>query len=471
MTPHHDFALVRVLDAAHNPHHQAYDERWYAAPQMPQQRAGMVAGARRRVGRLYYGWYVVGACATIACVSWGLGFYGLGVYLTALRAQHGWSTSLISLATTSYYLAGAAGVLVVGGVIDRHGPRGVLAFGAVTLGGCIVALGYLTAPWQLFAVYLVMATGYASLGATAISATLIPWFRQQRGRAITLALTGPSFGGILVVPLFVAVAGHSGFRTAATIVATVLCSGVLLLVALVVRRRPEELGLLPDGAPQAATSDSGAVVAAAAEERRWSRAAALGSPRFWLLALPFALAVMVQVGFIVHQLAFLEPRLGPTRASGAIGLTTLAALAGRVVMGLLADRIERRTFAAACFAVQGAGLALMAALDAPAALYVGSAVLGLGVGVVITMPALLTGDEFGVASFGTIFAMVSAGMQLGVAAGPSLIGVARDRWGGYEAVLWLLVGVQTLAVGMVLAGRRFAPQTTPCRRGVDDHGR
>jgi MFS family permease len=107
---------------------------------------------------LYRGWSVVLACGIIASLSWGLGFYGLGVHLHALNRLHGWSAGLISVAVTVYYALSAGCLVVVGGLIDRRGPRGVLTCGVVTMAAAVTLLGVITAPWQLFVVYVVMAT-------------------------------------------------------------------------------------------------------------------------------------------------------------------------------------------------------------------------------------------------------------------------------------------------------------------------
>ncbi|MGH7421197.1 MAG: MFS transporter, partial [Candidatus Rokuibacteriota bacterium] len=135
---------------------------------------------------LYRGWSVVIACGIIASFSWGLGFYGLGVYLHALNRLHGWSPGLISLAVTVYYALGAACLVVVGGLIDRRGPRGVLTYGVVTMAAAVALLGVITAPWQLFVVYVVMATSWSCLSSTGLSSTLLPWFGRRQGLAMTL---------------------------------------------------------------------------------------------------------------------------------------------------------------------------------------------------------------------------------------------------------------------------------------------
>jgi MFS family permease len=404
------------------------------------------------VRRLSRGWSVVAACGLIAACSWGLGFYGLGIYLEALHRLHGWPTSLISAAITMYYLVGALALLVVGGALERWGPAPVMAYGAVAMGGAVAVLGWLREPWQLFAALAVMGTGWACLSLTAITSAILPWFPDRSAPAVTLALTGASVGGMVFVPGLVAIGQARGFAALTAAGAAALFVVALPLAAFVVRH-PDP----PAGAPAGPTSGDDP-----AAGRAWSRREALRTRRFWTLTLSFGLALVAQVGFIVHQLAFLEPTLGHLQAALAVSATTVSALLGRVVAGTLADRMDRRVLSAAMFAVQAAALAAMAISSAPAALFVASVVFGLNVGNIITLPPLITHAEFGARSFATVFGMTSAAIQLGVAAGPGLVGVLRDVTGGYPAPLGVLAVLDALAVVGVLWGRRAgAPFDSP----------
>lgn len=188
--------------------------------------------------KIFYGWYIVACCGVLAFYSWGFGFYGLGVYLQALHNLHGWPTSLISGAITLYYIASAALGLVVGGIVDRRGGRPVIVFGALVMGASLVALGFLTAWWQLFAVLLVMSSSLASLSTTTIGGTLLPWFKERRGRAMSLAMMGPSVGGMVLVPFLVYLTAPQGFRVTMLIAAGLLWMSLLPLAAFVVKRRP-----------------------------------------------------------------------------------------------------------------------------------------------------------------------------------------------------------------------------------------
>jgi MFS family permease len=141
-------------------------------------------------------------------------------------------------AVTLYYALSAGCLVMVGGLIDRHGPRGVLAYGVVTMAAAVALLGVITAPWQLFAVYVVMATSWSCLSSTGLSSTLLPWFGRRQGVAMTLALTGASVGGMVLVPILVALTQRRGFAFATAAVAAALVAVGLPLVPLVIRGRP-----------------------------------------------------------------------------------------------------------------------------------------------------------------------------------------------------------------------------------------
>lgn len=388
------------------------------------------------------GWAVVAACGLIAACSWGLGFYGLGVYLAALHRLHGWPTSLISAAITMYYLVGAAGLFVVGDLVARRGPASVMVYGSITMGAAIAVLGWLTAPWQLFAVLAVMGTAWACLSSTAITAAILPWFPQRSAAAVTLALTGASIGGMVFVPVLVAIGQARGFAALTAAGAGALLAVSLPLAAFVVRH---PAGSHAAGGAAALDESEGGIT--------WTRRQAMSSRRFWTLTVSFGLVLTAQVGFIVHQLAFLEPAMGGIQAALAVSATTISALCGRVAAGTLADRVDNRVLAAAMFAMQAIALGAMVGSRSPALLFTASVVFGLHVGNVITLPPLLAHAEFGARSFPVIFGMASAAMQIGVALGPGLVGALRDLTGGYAVAIAVAAALDALAVVIVLGGR------------------
>src|SRR6476646_8678638 len=162
----------------------------------------------------YEGWRIVLVCFLLATFGWGLGFYGQSVYVAELHRLHGWPTSLISSGTTFFYLSGAALVAFVSEAIKAFGPRNCMIAGICTMAVAAISIGQVTEPWQLYLANAVLAFGWAGTSLAMITNTLGLWFDQKRGMAISLALNGASFGGIVGVPLLIAAIGYVGFAGA-----------------------------------------------------------------------------------------------------------------------------------------------------------------------------------------------------------------------------------------------------------------
>ena len=193
----------------------------------------------------YAGWRVVAACFVVAVFCWGFGLYGHGVYLVELQRVHGWPASLIASAASAYYLLSATLVIYISDAITRLGPRAVVLIGAVCMGSAVTLIAFITAPWQLFAAYLILATGAAAMHTGAITTIVGLWFDRQRGLAISLALNGASFGGILVTPALVIAIETFGFQAAMAGAAAIMAIMVLPAAGFWIDRPP-----VPQGSSQ-----------------------------------------------------------------------------------------------------------------------------------------------------------------------------------------------------------------------------
>jgi MFS family permease len=394
----------------------------------------------------YRGWRVVLACFAVALFCWGLGLYGHGVYIAELNRLHGWSTALISGAVTLFYLVTAILVVFVNDAIARFGPRRVMLTGACCFGAAVAALALVTAPWQLYAAYLVMAFGAATMHVGAISNVVGLWFDRQRGLALSLALNGASSGGILVTPLLVLAIAQFGFSDAmlgaAALMAVVLGPAIMFWIE---RRPAHRLDAL-----------AGTARAAAPSRATWTRRRALQSLSFWSVVVPFTLGLTAQVGFLVHQFPFLQPVLGRTQAAMAVAMLTVAAIAGRFVLGALAPRLDMRRFAAVSLASQAAALAVMTATTDSIALLAACVLFGLSAGNLITLPSLVIQREFEAASFGMLVGLCWAISQFTYAFGPGLLGAIRDLTGSYAVPLAICIALDVLAAALVLLRPRGA---------------
>lgn len=397
----------------------------------------------RTVG--YPGWRVVAVCFAMAVVCWGFGFYGHAFYLAELQRLHGWPTSLISSATTAYYFVSAVLVAFISDAIRRLGPRTCVLIGSLAFAVSVAALPFIVTPVHLFAVYLLMAVGWATMSVGAITNILGQWFDAKRGLAISLALNGASFSGVVVVPALVFLAGAAGFASA-------MLTGAAAILLLMVPLVFSVLGTPPPRPSTPPPSNTGTADAAAA----WTRAAALRSPAFWSVSAPFSLSLLSQAGFLVHLIAFLEPTIGRNTAGIAVAITTAMAIVGRLVLGTIADRTNQRLASALSLVAQAAALVVMTLTTDTNALLGACAVYGFSVGNLITFPALIIQREFDAAAFGMLVGLSTAITQFTYAFGPGLLGLVRDLSGSYTAPLLLCVALNLIAAALVVRPPRPA---------------
>ena len=412
---------------------------------------------------MFAGWTVVGVAFLIATFAFGIGFYGVGLYMVVLHDRLGWPVSLISLAITGYYVLSAAMIATVGDAFDRFGPRRVLLVAIGGLGGGVLLVASAAHAWQLGLGLAVMAVGWAGMSGAGINATVAPWFERKRGLAVSMAMNGATCGGVLIVPLWAALIPRLGLPGAALVVVGLMLVVLVPLVALFMHRGPEVLGLGPDGdsrpaavAPAGSTAPAGASSGASREVAAPLRRAALvRTRRFWTISAAFALGLLAQVGFITHQVAYLSPRLGREGAALAVSLTTLAAIVGRLATGVFVDRIDRRRAASCNFGLQALAVFAMIRWPSVPVLYLGCVIFGLGVGNMTTFPSLIVQVEYPKEHFRRVVSLVVAINQFTFAFGPALLGWARDRWGSYSVALGLcLVCEAAAAVIVLLRGKR-----------------
>jgi MFS family permease len=397
----------------------------------------------------YPGWRVVAACFVMALFSYGFGFYGQGVYLAELTIAGGtdapkFSTGMVSAATTAYYLLSALLVLFLGEVIVKLGPRIVAAIGAVALALSLLLISRIESLFDLFISYLTMSIAWATLTNAAITNILGLWFASKRGLAISLALNGASAGGITIAPLLAWSSGRIAFSTTLQLAALATLAILLTTVVVWVDR--------PASQAVAAITDAGVTTA----DRPITRREVLRTAHFWTIAAPFALAIMAQVGFVVHQVAFLFPSLGRDGAGIAVAATTTMAVLGRLGVGIYIDHLDPRRVTALLLAVQATALLAMIQSKAPWVLYPACAIFGVSVGNIITLPVLVVQREYPAVAFGMLSALVVSIIQLTFAFGPALIGWLRDTTGGYNAPLMVCVALELTAATTVLR-RRVSP--------------
>jgi MFS family permease len=386
----------------------------------------------------YEGWRIVVVCFLVATFGWGLGFYGQSVYLAELHRQHGWPTSLISTATTFFYLFGAVLVAFISEAVRSFGPRNCLLGGVVAMAAAAVLIGEVTAPWQLYAVNALLALGWAGTSLGVITNTLGLWFDKKRGMAISLALNGASFGGIVGVPLLVAAIGSFGFSAAMMAAAATMLVLITPVILIFVGRPPGH----GDVAAELAVANS--------PSASRIRGQAFRDVAFLTVAIAFALVLFAQVGFIVHLISFLDPVIGRERAAIAVATLTAMAMAGRVLFSTVIDRLNQRLASAISFASQTVALAIIINSRNEMVLIAACGLFGFSVGNLITLPALIVQREFDPRSFGVLISLITAINQITYAFGPGVIGLLRDASGSYALPFYGCIWIELTAAVLIM---------------------
>ncbi|MCJ2092385.1 MFS transporter [Methylobacterium sp. J-072] len=398
----------------------------------------------------FYGWRVVAAAFIVAVFGWGVGFYGPPVYLEVVRQAHGWPITLVSGAVTLHFLAGVGIVANLPALHRRFGLPAVTFAGAVVLALGVLGWACAQTPGQLYAAALLTGAGWPALGAAAVNAMIAPWFVARRPAALSMAYNGASIGGVLFSPLWVALIGRVGFPAAALIVGAVMVGTLGLLALIVLPRTPGGMGQIPDG-------NAGAAANPKMESAPMRPVARLAHDRAFLtLSLGMALALFAQIGLIAQFVSVLAPALGTQGAGLAAGLSTAAAIAGRMLVGwCMPAGADRRAVAALNLLVQalGCGVLILSGSTDVALLLLGIVLVGSSIGNATSLPPLIAQVEFAQADAPRVVALIVALSQAAYAFAPALFGLLRQL-GSDNAIFWAAAAIQLAASGAYLAGCR-----------------
>jgi predicted MFS family arabinose efflux permease len=401
----------------------------------------------------YAGWRVVLGCFIVALFLFGFALYGHGVYLAELQRLNGWPAALISGASTLSFLLANIFATFTNELVTRLGPRRLVLLGIAALAASMLLLAFAAAPWQLYVAFILMSLGWIGMGTVVIATVLSLWFVRRRGLAISLAFTGASAGGIVVTPVLVQLVEQFGFQ-AAMLAATAIMLAVLVPVAVIWIGPPSAGGpakALIDDSPQSKISSA---------PDNMSRAKLMRSMAFWTISIPFALALLAQIGFIVHQIALLEPKIGRANAGFAVSVMTFMAIAGRLGLGLVVDRFDPRLVTAVSLVSQAGALLAILQSDTGSIVLAACAVFGFSVGNIITLPPLIIHRDFSAASFVVVMGLSSAISGTVGALGPAMVGLARGWSGDYDTALALCIALELIAAVIVIQRGRF-PSSRP----------
>jgi len=412
--------------------------------------------------KFFYGWVIL-AAATLASFAQTATFNPtLSVFLKPMTSEFGWSRATFSGAVSLGSVVGGLMSLMVGPIVDRRGARLVLVAGTGVLGACLMLVSRFAALWQF---YLFFGLGRAmSVGIIEV-ATMVAvsnWFIKKRGRAIGIITMGTRIGQALL-PLFaqlIIMAG--GWRLGWRNLALVAWAFGILPAAVFMKRRPEDVGLLPDG--ELSNTEGLPGSAEIQEEPVWAARAAIKTPAFWLITIAFAQTFMATGAINLHQLPhMIDVGISPSIAVGTVTTWALCAALGAVLWPFLAERVEVRfcLALALCFSALGVVI-LMTIRNVPMA-YGYAVFYGFTFGGVFPLFALALANYFGRASLGTIRGMAQPLLMLANALGPVFAGLIYDFTSSYTIAFAVFIVAFLLGVPWVLLSRPPVPVNSSSR--------
>jgi MFS transporter, OFA family, oxalate/formate antiporter len=391
---------------------------------------------------IFYGWRVVAAAFAILFTAYGAQ-YCFGVFFAALLDEFGWSRAGLSGVFSVYAFAYCLAGFPAGHLTDRWGPRAVITAGAVLLGAGLTGMALVRHLWQPYLIYGVI--GGLGMGTAYVPchSTVLKWFARRRGLAVGTASTGASLG-TFALPLVAhhAVAGF-GWRPAYVIFGVAVFV-TLTVAATIMRRDPRSIGLSPDGDDGTTTAPDGRSGPA------WTLGRAMRTPAFWLIGGAFTatwLAVFIPP---VHLVPFARD-LGYDAGTGAwlVSAVGAGAVAGRLIMGAVSDRIGRRLTIVGAMTLQAlAFMGFATTRDLPA-LAATALAFGFSYGAVSALFAAIVGDLFGPDQAGSLVGFLFALSGSLAAWGPMVAGLVFDATGGYALVFYAAAAANVLAAVLV----------------------
>ena len=409
--------------------------------------------------KVFYGWYVVGACLLIILYTSGITYFGFTAVFEPIVEDFSWSYTQISLAASLRGIEIGLLAPIMGFLVDRWGPRRLM-FG----GGIIICVGFLllsqvSSLAMFYGAFVLIAIGMSTCTQTVVMTAVNNWFRRKAGVATGVVASGFGFGG-LIVPVVTKLVDVLRWRMAMFTVGLGVLVTVLPL-SLLVRDKPEHYGYQPDGETSTVVETRGTQSPTTNAEISIPAKQAVRNRAFWNIAFASLGHSFVVGAVVIHIMPYLSS-LGIVRSfSSLIALVLpVTSIGGRLGGGWLSGRLGSRQVFAASFALMTAGLLLFGYVTAGMIWLLVPFIItfSLGWGCSVTTRIILLREYYGRGSFGTILGFTAGIMMVGSVTGAPLAGWVFDTWGSYQGA-WLGFGAVTI-VGMILALTTPSPSST-----------
>jgi len=429
----------------------------------------------------FYGWWIVGAGGMVQWYASAIFWRGFQAFVPPILETFGWSRGVTGAAISLQ--RGESGMIspFVGVILDKYGPRKAMAFGILLTGGGFVYMSQMQSLWQFYIAIVLLTLGMSFGTFIVFVVTVANWFVRKRARALATLMSFSAIGG-LTLPILVSSIDTFGWRE------VMLACGIGFWLigfpaTLVMRKRPEDYGMVPDGGPDESLVNGKANRAGGIREQAITMRQAIKLRFFWQLAIVTSLGQLVSSTNLFHFAALLDYGMTAALAAAAAGAVAIGDLSGRAGIAVIGDRFDKRKMLTIAMIMQTIGVAGLAGINAevfgvnlglwPLPLFV--VFFGLGFGSSIPLRLSILGDYFGRTSYGSIVGLTSSVNALFGAAGPALVGFIYDGTDsyrlGFTTLAVMLVISIPLALGLEPAGRVAAKARQLTRRTYRERNR
>lgn len=408
-----------------------------------------------RVGKVYYGWWIALALAITTTLSYGILYYSFSVFIVPVHEEMGWSIAQITGAQSLALLVSTFAHIPVGIWLDKYGARWLMTGGSILAAVLVLGWSQVESLTAFYLIWFGMGFAMASVFYEPAFTVIANWFTQMRGRALALITFIAGFASTIFLPLADWLLQNQGWRGAILILAIIIGSITIPLHAFVLRRRPADLGLMPDGASREKVEKM-----KPAPSITWR--VAVGNQTFWMLTIAFGLAGIANMGVRVHFIPLLIDRqYDPSFAAWVTGLIGAMQVVGRVIFAPLETRFSPRAIATTIFSLQVAAMFVLALADSTAAIVLFVVLFGATYGAMTLVRPLLLADLYGSAQYGRISSIMAFVVGLFAVGAPLGVGILYDGFGTYDPVLWIVLGITMLSIlPMFMVGSLTTPEPT-----------
>ena len=412
---------------------------------------------------IFYGWYIVVVAALGSFWGSGVSTHTFGVILKPLTETLSIPRTVGVLGVTVASVVGGILSPLVGRIVDRRGARLPMVVSAAITGAALLALSRTEHVWQYFLLFgIVLGIARPGLMSVGPNTAVVNWFIRKRGRAVSFRAVGAPVGAIVLVPLTQWIVGSYGWRTAWFVLGAGIWLTLLVPTALIMRRWPEDMGLLPDGDPPPAEVERPAGAPRPARDQQevnWEARDAFKTRAFWLLVVAFELMGLAISGLFIHIFPYFTDRgISPAAASGAVGTFGFAIIASRLLLwSFLLERLRIRYTLMLWGSIMAAAVVNMMLVETTVSAYGAAVFFGIAMGGTAPLSTLVWPQYYGRTAVGTINGVAHLLSTVSNSAGPLMASLAYDTTGSYRGALSFFAAACALAVAVFFLARQPAP--------------